>query len=151
MNKSIIVALTLLAAPGAALAQSPAAKLTNRPAGVAAVEFLDLAFNQKKVDEAVSKYLAPPYTQHNPQVPDGVEGARAGLTGFLKQMPSLHYDFKRVIVEGDFVVVHSLLEGMGERGSAVVDIFRVRNGKLVEHWDVLQAVPEAAANKNTMF
>jgi predicted SnoaL-like aldol condensation-catalyzing enzyme len=121
------------------------------PAAVAAVEFLDLAITQKKVDEAVSKYLAPPYTQHNPQIPDGVDGARNGIAAFIKQMPALHLEFKRVIVDGDLVAVHSSLAGMGERAAAVVDIFRVKNGELVEHWDVIQPIPESAANENTMF
>ena len=153
MNKALIffAVIALSASASGAYAQSPASGLTTKPAGVAAVEFLDLAVNQKKVDEAVSKYVAPPYTQHNPQVPDGVDGVRAGITGLVKQIPGLHYEFKRVLVDGDLVAVHSLLFGMGERGSAVVDIFRVKDGKLVEHWDVRQAVPESAANNNTMF
>jgi predicted SnoaL-like aldol condensation-catalyzing enzyme len=141
-----------LAASGAATAQSPAAKLTDKPAGIIAIEFLDLAFNQKKVDEAVNKYLAAPYTQHNPQVPDGVEGARVALSGFMQAVPGYRYDFKRVLVDGDFVVVHSrVTTGPADRGSALVDIFRVADGKLVEHWDVQQVVPETAANTNTMF
>ena len=153
MNKALIFSavIALSATASGAYAQSPASGLTTKPAGIAAVEFLDLAVNQKKVDEAVSKYVAPPYTQHNPQVPDGVDGVRAGITGLVKLIPGLHYEFKRVLVDGDLVAVHSLLSGMGERGSAVVDIFRVKNGKLVEHWDVRQAVPENAANNNTMF
>ena len=153
MNKALIFSamIALSATASGAYAQSAASGMTTKPAGVAAVEFLDLAVNQKKVDEAVSKYVAPPYTQHNPQVPDGVDGVRAGITGLVKQIPGLHYEFKRVLVDGDLVAVHSLLSGMGERGSAVVDIFRVNDGKLVEHWDVRQAVPESAANNNTMF
>src|SRR5271169_2547652 len=143
MNKALIffAVIALSAAASGAYAQSPASGLTTKPAGVAAIEFLDLAVNQKKIDEAVSKYVAPPYTQHNPQVHDGVDGLRAGLTGFVKQIPGLHYDFKRVIVDGDLVAVHGLLAGMGEHGSAIVDIFRVKDGKLVEHWDVMQTVP----------
>jgi len=78
MNKALIffAVIALSAAASGAYAQSPASGLTTKPAGVAAIEFLDLAVNQKKVDEAVSKYVAPPYTQHNPQVPDGVDGVR---------------------------------------------------------------------------
>jgi len=153
MNQVLVLAaaIALTAVASGAHAQSPAEGLTTKAAGVAAVEFLDLAVNQKKVAEAVSKYVAPPYTQHNPQVPDGVDGVRAGITGLVKQIPGLHYEFKRVIVDGDLVAVHSLLSGMGERGSAVVDIFRLKDGKLVEHWDVHQAVPATAANNNTMF
>ncbi|MEP7210811.1 MAG: nuclear transport factor 2 family protein [Alphaproteobacteria bacterium] len=145
------IALTA-AATGIASAQSPAAGLTKKPAGVTAVEFLDMAFNQKKVDDALARYVAAPYIQHNPQVPDGVEGARIGLGGLLKAAPAFHYEFKQVLVDGDLVAVHSkITSSPTDRGTAVVDIFRVKRGKLVEHWDVLQAVPETASNKNTMF
>lgn len=148
---TLVAAMTLVGATVSANAQSPAAGLTKDPAGIAAVEFLDLAINQNKVDEAAAKYLAPPYTQHNPQIPDGINGVRVGIPGFIKQFPGLHLDFKRVIVDGDLVAVHSSLAGMGEHGSVVVDIFRVKDGKLVEHWDVIEAVPATSVNKNTMF
>ena len=153
MTKVLVLAaaIALTATASGAFAQSPAHGLTTKPAGIAAVEFLDLALNQKKVDEAVAKYVAPPYTQHNPQVADGVEGVRAALAGFIKQIPGLHYEFKRVLVDGDLVAVHGLLAGMGEHGSAIVDIFRVKDGKLVEHWDVMEAVPATSVNNNTMF
>jgi predicted SnoaL-like aldol condensation-catalyzing enzyme len=147
-----LVASILVVQPTFAFAQADIAKLTTDPLGVAAVQLLDLALNQQKVDEAIERYIAPPYTQHNPMVPDGIEGARAGLKGLLKQIPGWHYDFKRVIVDGNMVVVHSLVTTKpGDRGMAVVDIFRSENGKFVEHWDVVQPVPEQAANKNTMF
>lgn len=152
MNKVVGLAAATLAAIGVAAAQSPAPKLTKQPAGVVAVEFLDMAFNQRRVDDALARYVADPYTQHNPHVPDGVDGARAGLGGLLEAAPGFHYDFKRVLVDGDLVAVHSkITTGPEDRGSAVVDIFRVKDGKLVEHWDVVQAIPETAANKNTMF
>jgi predicted SnoaL-like aldol condensation-catalyzing enzyme len=152
--KNIALVVTVVAATlsGAAVAQTDASKLTSDPLGIAAVEFLDLAFNQKKVDEALDRYVAEPYVQHNPQVPTGVEGARAGLTGLLQQVPGWHYDFKRVLVDGDLVAVHShVTTGPNDRGVALVDIFRAENGKFVEHWDVIQPVPETAANQNTMF
>ncbi len=127
-------------------------KLSTHPAGEAAVAFLDLAFNRKKLAEAFARYSAPPYTQHNPQVGDGPEAAVAGLTGLLQQLPGWRYDFKRVLVDGDLVAVHShVTTAPGDRGMAVIDIFRVAGGRFVEHWDVIQPVPEAAANANTMF
>jgi predicted SnoaL-like aldol condensation-catalyzing enzyme len=147
----LVTAITVVGVTGSANAQSPADGLTKNPGGIAAVEFLDLAINQNKVDEAASKYLAPPYTQHNQQIPDGIDGVRVGIPGFIKQFPGLHLDFKRVIVDGDLIAVHSSLAGMGEHGSVVVDIFRVKGGKLVEHWDVIEAVPATSVNKNTMY
>ena len=129
-----------------------AKQLTKNKYGIAAVELLDMAFNERKVKEAFDRYVGPPYTQHNPQVPDGIQGALDGIPGLLIAMPNLRYDFKRVLVDGDLVAVHShITNGPADRGTAVVDIFRVAKGKIVEHWDVLQPVPEKAANSNTMF
>lgn len=128
------------------------ARFTKHPAGQVAVRLLDMAFNDRNVTDAFDRYVAPPYTQHNPQVADGIEGALVGIPYLLSAMPSLRYDVKRVLVDGDLVAVHShITNGAGDRGTAVVDIFRVVNGKVVEHWDVLQPVPETAANANTMF
>jgi len=115
-------------------------------------EFYDLAFNQRNPAVAAEKYVGESYKQHNPTVGDGPEGFVQGMGGFLNAVPQLRVDFKRVIAEGDLVTVHSqFIPVPGTRGTAVVDIFRVENGKIVEHWDVMQDVPENAANENTMF
>jgi predicted SnoaL-like aldol condensation-catalyzing enzyme len=152
MNKVLVLAAAaaLSATADSAYAQSAAKGLSTNPAGIAAVEFLDLAINQRKIDDAV-KYLAPPYTQHNLQIPDGIEGARTGIPAFIKLFPGLHLHFKRVMVDGDLVAVHSALAGMADHGSVVVDIFRVKDGKLVEHWDVIESVPAVVVNNNTMY
>jgi predicted SnoaL-like aldol condensation-catalyzing enzyme len=114
--------------------------------------FYDLAFNQKKPDEAVARYLGSTYTQHNPMAGDGPQPFIAFVNGFVGQFPNLTVDIKRVIAEGDLVVTHSLMKTSPEdRGTAAADIFRLEDGKIVEHWDVLQPVPETAANDNTMF
>lgn len=115
-------------------------------------EFYDMAFNQKRPAEAVSKYLGTVYRQHNPGAADGPDAFVAFATGFAKAYPALRFDFKRIIAEGDMVVVHSHMTlDATDRGSAVMDIFRLENGKVVEHWDVLQQIPEKSANNNTMF
>ncbi|WTN37246.1 nuclear transport factor 2 family protein [Streptomyces canus] len=101
---------------------------------------------------AFDTYVAPEYHQHNPNIPDGVAGAKAGLGAYLEQFPQLSVEPKRVIAEGDLVAVHShYVDTPGERGRAVLDLFRVRDGKIVEHWDAVQDVPETSANDNTMF
>jgi predicted SnoaL-like aldol condensation-catalyzing enzyme len=115
-------------------------------------EFCDLAFNQRQPDAAVAKYVGKTYRQHNPMAGDGPEP----FIGFVKwitgENPELRFDFKRFISEGDLVVVHSHLRPSPDvRGTAVMDIFRLEQGKIVEHWDVLQDVPETAQNQNTMF
>lgn len=116
-------------------------------------EFYDLAFNQQQPEEAVRRYLGATYRQHNPLAADGAEP----FIGFVKWLtganPKLRVEFKRLVAEGDLVVVHShQIPAPGARGTAVMDIFRLTgDGRIVEHWDVLQEVPETAQNRNTMF
>ena len=115
-------------------------------------EWNDLAINQRKPEEAVAKYLGPNYRQHNPGAGDGPEPFIAAVKGFAQTFPEFRMEPKRIIAEGDLVVLHShLILKPGDRGTAVVDIFRLENGKIVEHWDVVQEVPKTSANNNTMF
>jgi len=141
-----IVVLALLAVgAGGVHAQSPEANKK------AVVDFYNLALNEKNF-EAASKYIGPRYTQHNPLAADGPEGLKAFI-GFLRdKFPQSRSEIKRVFADGDYVIlhVHSLREP-GARGRAIVDIFKLENGKVVEHWDVVQDVPEKAANSNGMF
>ncbi|MEY9992231.1 putative SnoaL-like aldol condensation-catalyzing enzyme [Streptomyces sp. V4I8] len=113
------------------------------------------AFDQlivRKDLSALDRYWGAEYHQHNPSIADGVAGVRAGLGGYFEAFPQLTVTPKRVIAEGDLVAVHShYVNAPGERGQAVVDLFRVRGGKIVEHWDVLQDVPGSSANDNGMF
>jgi predicted SnoaL-like aldol condensation-catalyzing enzyme len=117
------------------------------------VAYYTTAFNDQKPEEAVAKYGGPEYIQHNPSAADGFQAFIDFVHAFTKQYPQLHVDIKRVIAECDLVVTHSHLTlGPTDRGSAVADIFRLnRDGKVVEHWDVIQAVPATSANDNTMF
>jgi predicted SnoaL-like aldol condensation-catalyzing enzyme len=113
------------------------------------------AFDELMVNQdlsAIDRYYGPEYHQHNPNVPDRVEGVKAGLGGLFAALPQLEVSPKRVIAQGDLVAVHHhFVEAPGARGQAIVDLFRVRHGKIVEHWDVIQAVPATSANDNTMF
>ncbi|MGR3938925.1 nuclear transport factor 2 family protein [Streptomyces sp. BRA346] len=101
---------------------------------------------------ALDRYWDPGYLQHNPQMLNGVPAAKAGLGGYFASAPQLTVTPKRIIAEGDLVAVHShYVNYPGDRGSAILDLFRVRNGKIVEHWDIIQAVPETSVNGNGMF
>lgn len=117
-----------------------------------AKECLDMIFNQHKPAQAVAQYIGANYRQHNPDAADGPQGVIAYATSYIKANPQLRMTFKRIIAEGDYVAVHSHLKPNPQhRGESIVDIFRVENGKLVEHWDVMQQVPQPTANRNTMF
>ena len=115
-------------------------------------EWNELAINRRKPEEAVGRYLGPHYRQHNPGAKDGAEPFIGFVKWFAQTYPDFRMEPKRIVAEGDTVVQHShLILKPGERGRAVVDIFRLENGKIVEHWDVVQEVPETSANNNTMF
>lgn len=113
-------------------------------------EWQELAL--RKPEEAVAKYIGPTYRQHNPGAADGPDSLVATMKWFSQNFPDLSMDTKRIIAEGDYVVLHShLVLRPGDRGSAVVEMFRLEDGRIVEHWDVAQEIPEASANDNTMF
>jgi len=106
-------------------------------------------------EKAVADHFGPHYVQHNPEAKDGPE-AFIGFVHYLRgEFPNLVLDIKRVIAEGDMVVTHSHLDlepaDPSHAGQALADYFRLENGKVVEHWDVIQPVPLTAANKNGMF
>ena len=115
------------------------------------VAFYDAAINDKDF-AAASAYLGDKYIQHNPLAADGPAGLQAFLAFAKDNLGGFKVEFKRVLADGDFVIVHAhATNGPDDRGSAVMDIFRLENGKVVEHWDVIQAIPETAQNSNTMF
>jgi len=116
-----------------------------------ATEFYDAAINRKDF-AAASQYLGSSYRQHNPTAADGAEGLRAFIDFLKTRFPNQRGEIKRVVAEGDLVVLHvHSTRGDDTPGRAIVDIFRIENGKVVEHWDVIQDIPAKPANQNTMF
>jgi predicted SnoaL-like aldol condensation-catalyzing enzyme len=109
-------------------------------------------FVQHKVDQAIDTYFAPGYIQHNPMAATGAQAIRTFFKSFYAANPGATIVLKRALADGDLVAIHYQSKFRpDDRGYAVVDIFRVENGKIVEHWDVSQPVPEKAANNNGMF
>jgi predicted SnoaL-like aldol condensation-catalyzing enzyme len=107
----------------------------------------DKIFNQGQGD-LLRGLVAGRYIQHNPQLPDGVDA----IIAFIKQSAGFPCEVKRIAIDGDLAFVHARYLTLFGRETAGVDIFRFdANGKIVEHWDVLQPVPAVAKNSNTMF
>jgi predicted SnoaL-like aldol condensation-catalyzing enzyme len=115
--------------------------------------FYKQALLEGDAENAFRMYAGTPYRQHNPLIEDGMEGVRKFGALIMATHPDAHAEIKRVFADGDHVILHSHWHGLSDNpgGEAVVDIFRLDNGKVVEHWDVIQPIPETAANNNTMF
>ena len=142
---SVVVVTTILSSAFALNAKQTEINKQN------VIAFYNKALNQKDF-AAASQYLGDHYTQHNPLVEDGPQGLKKIIELLRNKYPDSHSEIKRVIAEDDYVIlhVHSVREP-GMRGRAIFDLFKLENGKIVEHWDTVQDIPETSANNNGMF
>jgi predicted SnoaL-like aldol condensation-catalyzing enzyme len=114
-------------------------------------EFYDFVINKKDFESA-SKYMGDRYKQHNPLVADRPEGLKAFIEFLKTNFPEARSEIKRVFADGDYVILHvHSIRPPNMRGRAIIEIFRLENGKIDEHWDVIQEIPEESANPNGMF
>ena len=117
----------------------------------AAQAFYDCLINKKDFESA-SKYIGNRYTQHNPLLADGPEGLKAFVAFLKKDYPQARMEIKRVFAEGDYVILHvHSVRAPNTRGRAIFELFKLENGKIVEHWDAIQEIPETSSNSNGMF
>ncbi|HEY0212240.1 MAG TPA: nuclear transport factor 2 family protein [Paenirhodobacter sp.] len=148
--KSLIAAALMAVTTSAAFAQDRdiAREEANR---ALVLEFYDTVFNQHDVAKGAA-VLVEDYKQHNPNVPNGKAPFVGYFTDFFAKNPQARSRIVRSSTDGDLVWLHvHSTNGPDDLGRAVVDILRVEDGKITEHWDVIQPVPETSANDNTMF
>ena len=146
LNLMVVAGLAIMAPSAHAADRRP--QETNKRT---VLEFYETAINQKDAD-AAAKYLGPRYIQHNQRAADGIEGLRSFIAFLREKYPASRSEIKRVFVDDDYVVLHvHAVRVPGTRGIAIVDIFRLESGKIVEHWDVHEEILEKAANTNGMF
>lgn len=118
----------------------------------AAIAYFEKAINDFDTETAIARYGGEHYKQHNPLIEDDWAGLTKFVAWLRENHPKARLHIKRVFAHGDFVVLHSeWIRTPGMQGEAVVDIVRFEQGKIVEHWDVVQPIPENPKNNNTMF
>lgn len=143
-------ALSAIAFLGFAATGAQASSLTEHNRAIVQ-DFARIFYAEKDVERAFNTYVVPDYIQHNPGIADGRQAAIDALKPMFSRAGA-RFDVKRIIVDGDMAVIH--LFGQGDPttpGAAVADIYRLKDGKIVEHWDILQPKPATSANPHPMF
>jgi len=160
--KKTIPALLVAAAIALASCGNQAAENVQATADSLSRQATQLSLNKKMVAEfyqeffgdkniaAADQYLADNYIQHNPALPDGKAALKDGATLWFKGAPKTKIDIQHLSADGNLVYIHTKSK-MGDKTISVIDIFRIENGKIAEHWDVIQEVPAKSANNHPMF
>jgi len=114
-------------------------------------EFARLFYTERNVPKAFENFVVEDYVQHNPGLEDGRAAAIEALSPMFSE-PGRKFEIKRILVDGDMAIIHvHAIPKPGDRGAAVFDMYRLENGKIVEHWDAIQAVPDDSVSKHPMF
>jgi len=114
------------------------------------LDFYQQMFGDKDIS-AVDKYVSPGYIQHNPSVADGAAAFKLAAANWFKGQPKTKIDVQHIASDGDLVFIHLKNKNPDSSLKSTIDIFRLENGKIVEHWDAQQDVPKDAANAHPMF
>jgi predicted SnoaL-like aldol condensation-catalyzing enzyme len=114
-------------------------------------QFVDIFYRRKRVGEAFAFLVSDAYRQHNPTIPDGPAAAVEALTPKFDGSPDARFEVQRSLVDGDLAMVHVRASRPGSPDAAVADIYRFEDGRIVEHWDVLQPVPPNPVHDHPMF
>lgn len=142
----LIAILTVGAIAGPAMARPKA--IDNR---AMITEFARMFYTERRVKEAFEAHVAPDYIQHNPGIADGRDAAIAKLAPMFADR-SRSFEIRKILVDGNLAAIHLFVKpDPAARGAAVADFYRIEGGKIVEHWDVIQPIPETAANAHPMF
>jgi predicted SnoaL-like aldol condensation-catalyzing enzyme len=149
--KSVVAAcaLSMLLLPGILRAQTRDVK-TEEANKKLVITFYQSFFGDHDMS-VLEKYVAPDYIQHNPTVADGRDGLANAAKGWFASAPKSKVDIRQAAADGDLVWLHLKAQYGPGPAISLVDIFRVKDGKIVEHWDIAQPVPDKAANPHPMF
>ena len=151
-KKAIVLSLSLAALSCLPLSSSLAAGIPAFKSNKAMTEYFWNEVFNKHNTAVIDSMVGADYKQHSPEFADGKAAFKNGVTDFLKAYLNSTAVVKHIGSDADLVFIHNHIKlNKEDRGQAAVDIFRIKDGKIVEHWDVIQDIPEKAANDNTMF
>ncbi|MBS6103767.1 ester cyclase [Megasphaera sp.] len=151
-KKTLILSLSLAALSCLPLSSSLASGIPTFKSNKAMTEYFWNEVFNKHNTAVIDSMVGSDYKQHSPEFADGKAAFKTGVSDFLKAYPNSTAVVKHIGADGDLVFIHNHIKlDKNDRGQAAVDIFRIKDGKIVEHWDVIQDIPEKAANDNTMF